>query len=443
MSFNPIMYAFFLSIFVSGQTWADQAEYEEAAEIQANTASRFPVPTGFEPGFSLSNEFPETVSSEVYSWNDIDFKSAPEEFMNALLAYVIEGNEEVDWRVGENATRTWYHAPWMHFGRRGREPIRGLTQERGSRPFELHPDQTDRTNNWAVGFYNSVGGVTLGDVWANPAKPNTKSVTFAENTVSAKLLFTDADVAQVPFLENSLVWKAQIRRGEAPVEMRLLQLDFAVRDGRADETTGWVFGTFAYQADAEGETVWERMIPVGLHWGNDQNRVENDYDLSKPLSEGWMNPDVTNHFYGLPRKWLGLWGRMNGPVDNPSSACLACHARAIDLGESTKFPPFTPNPDDQSEVLFYFKNRTPSEPYYSGFRSLDYSLQLADGVANFREWVRSRYPEFIDDIYNTPGAASSLSTALQLENDLPAYLKRVAPMLVDEVYESPFSRGQP
>lgn len=430
-----------LSIPDTGLSQTSEEQFRQEAEIQIQTPSRFRVPDGFAPGFRLSTAFPTTVPTDTNPWEAIDFKNDPEGYMAAVLEYVLEGNREVDWRVGENATRTWYHAPWMHFGRRGREPIRGLTLERGARAFELHEDQTDRTNNWAVGFYNAAGGTTLGSVWAEPWSPDTQDVVFPVGTVSAKLLFTDAEVSQVPYLADSLTWEAQIVRDRAPTKMRLLQLDFAVRDTRAETATGWVFGTFVYRADVSGAEVWDRLVPVGLHWGNDPLRTLADYDNGLPLAEGWMNPVVTREFYALPRKWLGLWGRMNGPVDNSGSACLACHSRAMDLGESRERPDFTPDANDPAEILHYFSNRGPTEPFFDGFRSLDYSLQLADGVANYREWVRSNHPSFIDDIYGVTAASIPFDTLSALERDLPAYLQRVAPMLVEEVYESPFSRA--
>ncbi len=37
-------------------------------------------------------------------------------------------------------------------------------------------------------------------------------------------------------------------------------MDIAVRDNRADATTGCVFGTFAYDKTAAGNTPWEKMV---------------------------------------------------------------------------------------------------------------------------------------------------------------------------------------
>jgi hypothetical protein len=422
----------------------DKQAYEAEAARQLNTASRYSVPPGHEPGFQLSIDFPKAMPNEPAPWASINFRTTPAEYMQAVLDYILEGNRDVDWRVGENGVRKWYHAPWMHYGRRGREPIHGLTSERSSRPFELHPQQTNSTNNWAVGFYNPTGGFTLGQVWNNPASPTTESVKFPVGTVSAKLLFTDAAVSQVPYLANSKTWFADINRNGTAVEMRLLQLDIGIRDSRADSHTGWIFGTFMYDADAGGGDVWDRLVPVGLHWGNDPNRTEADFNAGRPLEEGWMNPAVASRFSTLPRKWLGLWGRINGPVDNPGSACLACHSRAMDLGEREQFPPFTPDPNEAAEVQHYFANREPTEPYFAGFRSLDYSLQLADGVANFRRWVRTEFPDHIEDIYGDAGISQSAQPdAIEvLKSKLPPELQNSAPAIFRNQYESPFSRGE-
>ena len=45
-------------------------------------------------------------------------------------------------------------------------------------------------------------------------------------------------------------------------------MDVAIKDPRAP-VTQWVFGTFVYDKDAPGGSVWEKMVPLGLMWGND------------------------------------------------------------------------------------------------------------------------------------------------------------------------------
>ncbi len=426
---------------VAGTGSVGAADYEDAAAAQALVSSRFSVPSGYEPGFNLSNAYPTAVPTESLPWAGISFVNEPELYLRTVLAYVLEGNREVDWRIGDNAIRKWYHAPWMHFGRRGREPIRGLTSERGSDPLELHASQTFKTRNWAVGFYNAYGGYTLGQVWKDPAHPATANVIFPVGTVSAKLLFTDADPAVVDYLQGSLQWDAQIERNQPPVKMSLLQVDLAIRDANANSKTGWVFGTFVYWHDPAKTDVWDQLVPVGLHWGNDTDRTLQDQMSGTALDDGWINPTIGNYFAALPRKWLGLWGRMNGPVDNKSSACLACHGRALDLSESPLFPPFTPNLGNPQEVVHFFTDRKPNEPFFPGMRPLDYSLQLADGVANFREWVRINFPDKVEDLYGDVVTPMSLNFEM-LRRQFPANQESLARTLAEDSYSSPFARGE-
>src|SRR5687767_15498037 len=117
---------------------------------------------------------------------------------------------------------------------------------------------------------------------------------------------------------------------------------------------------------------------------------------------------------------MGLTGRVNGPVDNPLSTCLSCHSRPIDLLpagktvaqliEDPKILGATPlfqvetawlglgagkdcDVDDakaaagEASVRHFFRDLGSAEPFEPGFHSLDYSLQLADGVANFYAWA--------------------------------------------------------
>lgn len=375
--------------------------FEVAALEQFQMASRYLVPDGHGEGFKPNFDFPQNFVAEAYPWLDVDPKTDPRAYMAAVLGYILEGNVEVDWDVGNNAVRPWFHAPWLHFGQRGREPIHGLTMEKTAEPFELHQLQSEEAFNWAVNFFNAPGGSMLGKVWNDRTVPNTENVNFPEGTLSAKMLFTSAIPEAVPYVEGSKIWMAQINRESTdPVKMRLLQLDFGIKDKRADSTTGWVFGTFLYQSDEPGDTVYDRLIPVGLHWGNDPDRTEADFVQNKPLQEGWVNPRVAALVRNLPRKWLGLYGRMNGPVDNFNSSCLACHSRAMDIGEMVdREPPFGADGSDVEAMRHYYKNRKSDEAFFDGFRSLDYSLVLSAGIEHYRAWVRKHYPDRIDHIY--------------------------------------------
>lgn len=327
--------------------------------------------------FKLSQAYPTTLPSKEAPWEAFDFRTQPEQYIRSVFAYAIQGNVEVDWEVQSNQTRKWYHTPWLHAGNNGREFVRGMTHERSSRARELHPQQTSTFVNWAVGFYNPRGGYTIGKVWNAPGGPSISKAKFPSGSVAAKLLFTTATVSQVPYLQGALEWQADINRNPNNLAtLRLLQIDLAVRDTRNSTRTGWVFGTYVYNGDAPGNTPWDRMIPVGLMWGNDPTVTPIDItNNTKQLKETWINPAshaVMQHY--------GWAGRLNGPVDNPSSSCLSCHSTAqkpfISLANAL------PSGTD-SERLKWFRNIKSGQPFDAGGRSLDYSLQLSVGLQNF------------------------------------------------------------
>jgi hypothetical protein len=140
--------------------------------------------------------------------------------------------------------------------------------------------QTALFQNWAVGLYNDIGAYTVHKVWKNPNEPDETQAQFEDGTVSAKLLFTQASVAQVLYLQGAKEWDAYIYCEtlistnplikRSVQKLRLLQIDLAVRDSRADATTGWVFGTMAYNGNLPGNDPWRKFVPVGLMWGNDR-----------------------------------------------------------------------------------------------------------------------------------------------------------------------------
>lgn len=344
--------------------------------------ARNPPPAGWTgPVFELRQDYPASrPAAGSQPWMQFSFRTQPNEYLRAVLNYVLEGNKETDFVVKNNTVRGWYHAPWMHVGPAGREFIRGLTRERSSRPRELHPNQAGTWENWAVSIYNPRGGFTLGRVWRDPNAPNPAEAKFPTGTVSAKLIFTQAPVSEVPYLAGSVEWQADIDRasgtGPRPT-LRLLQVDIAVRDTRAASTTGWVFGTFVYDGNAAGATPWDRLVPVGLMWGNDPGKIgTTDSLVQTKINAGLQIP-----------QHLGFEKRLNGPVDNPRSSCLSCHSTAQirpNLSETTRgaIPPANASIDT---LRLYFRNIKAGQPFDAGAVSLDYSLQLQNGVANWAQ----------------------------------------------------------
>ena len=353
------------------------------------------------PVFKLSQNYPaRPPKSESYPWQGIDFKAEPERYIRAIYDFAREGNVETEWRGFDNPKRKWYHAPWMHYGDSGREFIHGMTRERNSRPKELAPTQACYTQNWAVGFYNAPGAFVIGQVWKDQNKPDATKALFPDGTVSIKLLFTSATESAVPYLKNAFNWQANIdpltsactlpdlSGTRKPASMKLLQIDLAVRDKNADSTTGWIKGTFVYDGSSSGATPWDRMIPVGVQWGNDPTLTPQQYNNGNRARESWINGNLK-----IPQH-LGWLGRLNGPVDNPESSCLSCHGTAQDQTMSKMTPPLG-STDEQK--MRWFRNIKAGEAFDSGDsrnpRSLDYSLQLASGIQNQRLATSQIKPE--------------------------------------------------
>ena len=198
--------------------------------------------------------------------------------------------------------------------------------------------------------------------------------------MAVKLLFTTATVDQVPYLRNAFEWEAHISASGSSAtrtiqKVRLLQIDVAVRDTRADNTTGWVFGTFAYDGNASGATPWERMIPIGLMWGNDPTLTPARFAAgNRPVETVIVNRTVGT------AQHLGWLERLNGPVDNPRSSCLSCHSTAQYEPISGPVPRAT-LPD--ADKMRWFRNIAAGRPFDTGQQSLDYSLQLSVGIENF------------------------------------------------------------
>jgi hypothetical protein len=333
------------------------------------------IPSGWNgPVFQMSKDYPTNLPPpETCPWTQFDFKTQPSQYIGAVLNYVLEGNVEVAWKVQDNAVRKWYTAPGMLSKNNGREFVHGLTRERPTPPNELGPGQTAPLSNWAIGFYNAPGGYVLGQVWKNPLRPDPSKGLFPEGTVSFKLLFTTGTPEQLPFLDGAPEFQANINRDGHPVTVRLLQIDVAIRDTRNDNLTGWVFGTFVYQASASGADPWRKVVPVGLMWGNDPDLTPNAYAGGRRVTESWINPNVR-----LPH--VGWLGRLNGPVDNPISSCLSCHSLAA-------YPQPTAlvfsDSDPLSVKMAFFQNIPAGSTAAATGKPLDYSLQLGFGLRTF------------------------------------------------------------
>ncbi len=336
--------------------------------------------------FHLSQNYPATVNRDVEPWLQYDPRTQTEKYLRAVLDYVFDGNlradAEASFDPARNRRRAWYNAPWQDVGISGREFIHGLTRERVSRPYELAPQQTRQWSSYAVGFYNALGGMTLGRIWKDRGAPNAAAAVFPAGTVATKLLFTTATEAWVPYLKGAPRWRAYVYADpnepdptaaspRAVLELPLVQIDVAVKDPRVADETGWVFGTFVYGGGPGGRSGsgWRNVATVGGMWGNDPNFSGTGSPAQTSIKQTWINPAVH-----MPH--LGYQGRLSGPVDYPTSSCLSCHS----TGEA---PAGVMLPPEQADVAKWFRNLRSGEPFDPGRQSTDYSLQTAVGINNF------------------------------------------------------------
>jgi hypothetical protein len=350
------------------------------------------------PVFKLSQEYPATrPAAEERPWKAIDYKTKPAEYLKAVLDYCYDGNIEVDFRGQDNVKRKWYHTPWLDTGNKGREFIHGMTRERTTPARRLHPNQSSQFGAYAVGLYNPTGGYTIGQVWKDPENPDPSKAKFSEGTVACKLLFTQATAAQVPYLAGTVEWDAYAGDSFSSTtrtvkKVRLLQIDVAVKDSRAAGTTGWVFGTFNYNSAAPGTRPWDKMVPIGLMYGNDPTLKPQNYrNGARPKQSVIISANVMANA-ATDWKGLGWLERLNGPIDNPASACISCHMTA-EWPRPSSTPMFLStlrpadvnsteplDPEAVTQKMKWFRN-IKGKPFDTGSLSLDYSLQLFDGIA--------------------------------------------------------------
>jgi hypothetical protein len=374
-------------------------------------AQNFPAsndtPVPGQPVWQPSFKFPQTPpSAEPKPWGAIDPTQKPADYANAVLAYFMEGQDTTTWRVQDNPVRKWYHMPWMHADTLGREVIHGLTRERNATPGTLATTQKKCPETWSIGFFNPAAGYQLWKIWNDGnSPPDFSAATMPEGAVVVKLLFSQADPNEVPYLDGSPSLTANVatppggasgcvslkETQRKPGTVRLVQVDFAVKDPAHSSKTGWIFGTFAWRKEAPGNDAWKKLVPVGVTWGNDPNLSDADAKSGKKPAESL----VINKFQFT--RDFGRGGRMNGPLDNPISACMSCHETAQQPNSAT----LTPDNNAQWDVAkCWFRDLGPTDAFGdkptatscgqgTGFTSLDFSLQLAVG---WRNWTHAQTP---------------------------------------------------
>lgn len=386
-----------------------------------------------EPVFRLKTDFPKGTPPKTLPefMTKIDFREHPMEYLTAAQRYAFEGNlpafggGKIEWDPFENDVREWYHIPWLHPNsptgyppNGGTEGFRGLIKEAEVTPYQLAGTQMGSYQVYAVTLVNEYAGYTMSRMWKDPNNPDLGATDkrygggFPPGTVFAKFLFTDApgkpekDSAQpwdtVPYLENNVEWQVYITESwDAPNRVvktvRLLQMDMMMRDPRAEEFTGWVFGTFAYNGAVDNKkSKFLNLVPLGLMWGNDPDNTDNRVNPypPKPVSQ-IINPDLKQQkIFDLkecPPQHLGWNSRLNGPADLNTSSCMSCHITA-------EFPSFTslvapsmtpaggpvkPPLGGTKGWMKWFQNIQCATPIDEQAYSTDMSWQIAIAFQNF------------------------------------------------------------
>ena len=241
------------------------------------------------------------------------------EYLKRVLAYVKEGQDPQfgntpGFQINVAGKTRWFNVPWMAYDPTvGREFVHGTTNERTAHLADLIPPQEKKLRTaqtpsaasflagmtpscmekypagfetWAVGYYNEWGGVAFGKAIPKSGQPQTADylgtqmpagLPFPQGTVVVKFLTTNAPPDCVPYLKGSPEW--QIDRHvlnettrkytctRAVQISRIVQVDVAVTDSRSP--TGWVYGTYAYDAGQSGTTFWDHLLPLGIQFGAD------------------------------------------------------------------------------------------------------------------------------------------------------------------------------
>lgn len=465
--------SFFVAADVDAQVPAEDIGF------QSSMIDKVPNYTGtlFKANYSFPKA-PDDMSAQP--WMTIDPRKPGEQvaYYDAVLKYGLSAFSG-DIAAGcPSVSNAWFHAPWMTvpFGATpkqvangeigpGREPICGMTQERPAPVKFLHPSQTRQVQSWAVGVYNQPGGYTMGRVWANHQIPDLTDTKFPNGTFVIKFLFTEADESLVPYLKGAPAWESYVYESvdstkRARKVMRLLQIDFAVRDSRMDAQTGWVFGTFMYANTAGAVVVdWKtHMRPVGAMWGNDPGK--NDiaaYQEQKLTDEIVKLRDGNSLWQQPPRHDFGWKDRVNGPIDNPVSSCLSCHGTAqvhktinvkqfitpslkapatdegrmlwfrnVKAGETFTFTPEQLKLVDQRNPSVVRADWTPA--LMADFVSTDYSLQLRMGIESARAYAIQTSISALSDInaQKSLAAVKALTSASSaVHKDFQREFKRI------------------
>lgn len=364
--------------------------------------------------FLLAANYPTTLPEKVVQpWSKIDFKKKPESYMNAVLDYCWAGNEEVKFRPEKNADRFWYHAPWLDHGYTGREPMHGLVMDYTAYAEDFNTTEKGKARNYSITYYNDLAAYTLGQVWCDPAKPDPTKAKFEEGSVFFTLTFTTGDSVLFPFLQNGYKWEAYVERSTIlPIEdkkvgpVSLFSVSFGVRSNASP--TGWVMGSFIFDG-SRGTDTRSRLLPVALAWGNDPGvtpkmvREANAEGGSGEvlIKESWINSKAYNpdDKENTILRNMGYAGRAQRPLGPRAGSQLSQAMTA----SWPVLPSISPDGITPDSAMTWFRNVPSGQNFKEGYQSLDYCLELRDGlrnhaIANGDSLLELQYEEALEEV---------------------------------------------
>lgn len=432
------------------------------ASLAFRSAVDAPPPGWQGPVFKLSHDYPKAkpdCSDAPWLKRNVSFTNPKPEwkdweaYVQDIVNYVKAGqdpNLANGWNIKVGNETRWFHVPWMAYdGQRGREFVHGLTNElstardtflpvgRGSGKHTLMGAKATENSplyeTWSVGMYNPCGAWSLGQafpasgepaVYTENGKNFARGLPFPEGTVVMKILNTTADASAVPYMKGSTNWQANAHRQISPTEyatcdrtvrtVHLVQIDLAVVDSRSP--TRWVYSTLAYDGTLKGATIWDRLRPLGVQYGNDpQSFPAVPQDKSQPLRETVLAPINLPEHYGCQK-------RLAGVVDQANSSCMSCH-----MGAFASAPPSLNLQGTNIPAIFAFCGlctdfNEQNAQYFSNYKypqtfpgggfpkaiPLDSSLQLA--VA-FAEYATHKNPTALPSTCPDAGSIGSAAAA--------------------------------
>jgi len=277
-------------------------------------------------------------------------------------------------------------------------------------------------------YYDERAAVSMGNVWGasgmNPLPGlEAGAAQFAEGGIIVKPALTTATAAEWPPMEGAISWPLYTSPdGKAPPQVfdaQFFQFDIVVKDTQSAPASQWIYMTLVYDKDAPGLTNWEKMVPLGVMWGNDPDVISpQDCSYIPPnltcpaLSETWINPNAPIY----AKETLGWGGRLSGPNDGAvdinarilqpdgssepydgryaMSSCMGCHGSAsYEMGSFLLPSPASCKNDscaptvENGQLVYYpsgselymqwFQDRPGYEPQVPGSIALDYGMNYA------------------------------------------------------------------